>query len=269
MKTQNKILENKIINENSLSGLRSIPDNSIDCCITSPPYFQQCDYKKIDQIGLEKDVESYLQNLNMVFNDVYRVLKDGGCLWIIIGETYNNYSYVRSGSKDRKNNIFHSRRKLIKGFREKEPLLIPYRIIETLRKDGWVFRSQNVWDKGIAGQILTSDKPVQTHEYVLQFFKYSKSGRPYANCSPIKSSVFKHIPANIKNHPCPYPVELVIPLILASSNEGEIIIDPFIGAGTTALAAIKSGRKYIGFELNEEYIKIANKRLHDEIGMFL
>lgn len=97
------IEKNTIINGNSLEVLKSLPDNSIDCCVTSPPYYALRDYGVDGQIGLEETPEAYINRLSDVFMEVYRVLKPEGTLWLNIADSYYNYRprkrcYVQTNS---------------------------------------------------------------------------------------------------------------------------------------------------------------------------
>jgi len=248
---------NQILLGDAIEVLKSLPDNSIDCCVTSPPYFQMCDYEHDDQYGLEPTIAEYLSNISKVFSEVYRVLKDGSCCWIVIGDTMNNYSPVRAKGQRRKLNEYSHRRRLQAGYREKEALSIPHQLADQLRSDGWLHRQTLIWDKGNSGGMVNSDSAPLTHETILQMGKWNKRSRPYLRCQPLQSSVLKFGATSDPVHPCPFPVPLASYLIEASTINHEIVLDPFIGSGTTAIAAQRLGRHFIGIELNYRDIAIS------------
>lgn len=252
---------NQILLGDAIGVLKSLPDDSIDCCFTSPIYFQMCDYKCEGQYGLEPTIAEYLLNISKVFSEVYRVLKDGSCCWIVIGDTMNNYSPIRAKGQRRKLGEYSHRRPKQAGYREKEALSIPHQVVDQLRSDGWLHRQTFIWDKGTTGGIAKSDTAQLTHEYVLQMGKWSKRSRPYLRCHPLQSSVLKFSTTSDSVHPCPFPVPLAGYLIEASTNVGETVLDPFIGSGTTAIAALQLDCNFIGIELNPDYRDIAISRL--------
>ena len=253
----------------SQATLKRMADGTIPCCVTSPPYYQQVDYRHADQIGLESSIGEYLEKLMGVFGEVWRVMSEGACLWIVIGDTYNNFSYVRSGSKDRAANKSHSRRKLLDGYREKELLGVPFMLVDEMRAAGWIHRSTNIWDKMIVGQPMGSDKPTASHEYVFQFVKITTNGRPYAKCRPLGNSVWSIVPQSYAGHPCPYPIKLAQKLIEVSTEPGDVVLDPFAGTGTTGVAALELGRRAVLLELNPDYAKIIEQRTNITPGLAL
>ena len=252
---------NQVLLGDSIEVLKSLPDNSIDCCFTSPIYFQMCDYECEEQYGLEPTIAEYLLNVSKVFSEVYRVLKDGSCCWIVIGDTMNNYSPVRAKGQRRKLGEYSHRRPKQAGYKEKEALSIPYQVVDQLRSDGWLHRQTFVWDKGSSGGMANSDTAPLTHETVLQMGKWSNRSRPYLRCQPLRSTVIRFSATSDPVHPCPFPVPLASYFIQASTNDGETVLDPFIGSGSTAIAAQQLGRHFIGIELNPDYRAIALSRI--------
>lgn len=236
----------------SLQILREIPDNSIHTVITSPPYFFLCDYDFEGQIGLELSLWSYLEVMVKVFREVRRVLVNGGVCWVVIGDTQNNYSAVRKKG-DRRSNLIELRRPMQEGYREKEQLGIPYKLVDAMRADGWLFRREMIWDKVTSGLPANSDTAALTHESILQFGKWDGNDRPYLNCKPILSSVFTHKPESDPVHPCPMPRNLALFLMLNSSENGDTVLDPFAGSGTVLKVASEYGRRAIGIELNPKF----------------
>ena len=143
----NDIEKNTIINGNSLEVLKSLPDNSIDCCVTSPPYYALRDYGCDGQIGLEETPEKYIERLCEVFSEVRRVLTPEGTLWLNIGDSYNGNKVgnteVVKNKKVSESNDFH--KKLWGGAKPKDLIGIPWMLAFALRSQGWYLRQDIIW----------------------------------------------------------------------------------------------------------------------------
>ena len=233
---------------------------TFDHCLTSPPYWQMVDYGVEGQMGLEPTVEDYLSNMVETFGLVRQLLPQGGVCWIVIGDTFNNYSPVRIKG-ERAAGTFQRRRKLQPGFIEKEPLQVPWRLAEALRQDGWRCRGIFPWNKGSTNSVANSDTGSCSHEYVLQMFRWDNKKRPYLNCKPWHGSVLNFATAGKSPHRCPFPVALAH--FLLGQLKGETVIDPFIGSGTTAIAANALGMKWTGIDLDTSHAK---ERLREAIA---
>lgn len=297
------IEKNTIINGNSLEVLKSLPDNSIDCCVTSPPYYALRDYGCDGQIGLEETPEKYIERLCDVFSEVRRVLTSQGTLWLNIGDSYNGSKVgnteVVKNRKVSESNDFH--KKLWSGAKPKDLIGIPWMLAFTLRSQGWYLRQDIIWHKGNPLPESVTDRCTKSHEYI---FLMSKSHKYYFDYEAIQEKAkypndnrgsrgdsrrgtemnsVSGVTGEMRNKrdvwcvntkPCSeahfatYPFELIRPCILAGCPENGIVLDPFMGSGTTAIVARSLNRNYIGVELNPEYIKIAHKRLEKHLGMF-
>ena len=313
----NDIEKNTIINGNSLEVLKSLPDNSIDCCVTSPPYYNLRNYGCDGQIGLEETPDKYIERLCDVFSEVRRVLAPQGTLWLNIGDSYNGNKVgnteVVKNKKVSESNDFH--KKLWSGAKAKDLIGIPWMLAFALRSQGWYLRQDIIWHKANPMPESVTDRCTKSHEYI---FLLSKSQKYYFDYESImepcadqernnfqsgsrtnginkdrndndlgeRSKTWK--PKTIDNQkvrnkrdvwevntkPCKeahfatYPFELIKPCILAGCPENGIVLDPFMGSGTTAIVARSLNRNYLGVELNPEYIKIAHKRLDKHLGMF-
>lgn len=311
------MLETNIIhNTDCLTGLREMPDKVINCCVTSPPYYGLRDYGVDGQIGLEETPEMYVEKLVKVFDEVRRVLKDDGTLWLNLGDSYAGSGkgvcdrtdvqkevYVpKPGGKESQMN------KTPSGLKPKDLIGIPWMVAFALRASGWYLRSEIIWYKRNPMPESVTDRPTKAHE---QIFLLSKSQRYYYDADAIKEDAVTEPTVRDKNkegyvadyangdrfspgeriygaegkrnkrdvwdvttkpfseaHFATFPGDLISPCLLAGCPENGIVLDPFMGAGTTALVARKLGRQYVGFELNPEYIEIANKRIYNEIGLF-
>ena len=175
----NKNLE--IICGDSLLELRKMKDESVDCVITSPPYYGLRNYNSSGQIGLEKTPEEYISNLVSVFSETKRVLKKSGTLWIVIGDTYCGTG-AKGKHKDPKNREGRNSQAVapvnqkIEGMKSKDLIGIPWMLAFALRADGWYLRQDIVWNKGNAMPEPVRDRCTRSHEYV---FLLSKSKKYY------------------------------------------------------------------------------------------
>lgn len=260
-----------LYNGDALATLSAIALRTVDCIVTSPPYYGLCSYRDTPgQLGLEQTVDEYLAKMGAVFAACLKTAKPGACCWVIIGDTFSNYSPIRSGSMDRVAAI-RERRRPEPGFAEKELLCVPFLLAAAIRSVGWGLRSINIWDKGNTGQPVNTDRPNQTHEYVLQFAKPTTGrNRLKANCAPISKSIWGCHPATANGHPCPYPEGLLEFFLPHSCPPDGKILDPFAGSGTSLVWALGEGRRAIGIEIDPAYCAIAVERLNSvQLGLNL
>jgi site-specific DNA-methyltransferase (cytosine-N4-specific) len=247
----------------TLVGLKATPYLAAHVCITSPPYYGKFDYEIAGQLGLEESVADYLRPQVAVFREVRRIMVEGGTAFIVIGDTANNFSPVRSrGERKGCDGQWLMRRSLELGYREKETLNVPLRLAEALRQDGWVHRATLIWDKGTSGAVPNSDTAPECHEYILHMIKWTPKKRPYGNTSPLRSSVLHHHAASHPRHGAVFPVSLVEEL-LAVCPAAPVIVDPYIGSGTVAIAASRIvGAVLHGYDLDCSLVAaaIAEKR---------
>ncbi len=238
-------LENTIVLGSS-EAMTEIPDNSVHLMITSPPYNVTKEYDR------DLSLTEYLEMLRRVFSEVYRVLVYGGRACV---------------------NVANLGRK---------PYIPLSDFVSRMMLDiGFLMRGEIIWDKGAGagvsmawGSWKSASNPVlrDVHEYILVFSKGSftrKKSKGKADTITREQfmewtkSVWRFNPESARKvgHPAPFPVELPYRLIQLFSFTGDIVLDPFMGSGTTAIAALESGRKYVGYEIDEEYVKLAEKRL--------
>ncbi|HLF88614.1 MAG TPA: site-specific DNA-methyltransferase [Anaerolineales bacterium] len=282
MMTENWI--NQIIHEDAKIGLRNLPDDSVHCILTSPPYYNQRDYSTPVQIGNEKSPEDYVHALDEVFRECLRVLREDGTLWLNLGDKYE----------------------------DGELLAMPWQVAFALKREGWLLRSDIIWHKPNAMPSSVKTRPTTDHEYIFLFSKGQnyfydidairephvtfsensrmKGGRNHfgkVNGTPEQGKNQGN--SNLHNgrwdqafHPkgrnrrtvweiplskfreahfAVFPEKLVELCILAGCPEGGIVLDPFIGSGTTAVVAQRLGRKFVGMDSNPEYCEMARKRV--------
>ena len=162
-----------IISGDALKVLKTIESNSVDCIITSPPYYQLRDYGVKGQIGLESTVSRYITKLRKVFQECYRVLKNDGTLWIVIGDTYNG---DKKGITDRKGQYIgkSSINKTSGRWRRKTLLMVPSRLAIAMIDDGWILRNEIIWHKPNVMPQSMKDRFTIDFEKVLFFTKSEK-----------------------------------------------------------------------------------------------
>ena len=316
---------NQIFNSCCLSGLKSLPDGCIDCCVTSPPYYGLRDYGCDGQIGLEEKPQEYIQKLINVFRELRRTLRDDGTLWLNIGDSYagsgrGKGDINKKGIQPKSSYVGDFIKPYrIDGYKNKDLMGIPWMLAFALRDDGWFLRQDIIWHKPNPMPESVTDRCTKSHEYI---FLFSKSAKYYFDIEAIheraaydgrnntlrkgskkyaqegvtglavqtiairpherwrcdengdyvrnKRSVWT-IPTEPEReaHFACFPQKLIVDCIKAGCPEGGIVLDPFMGSGTTAVVARKFNRNYVGFELNAEYVKIAERKLKRELGLFI
>lgn len=359
---------NKLIIGDALDALRTLADRSVDCCITSPPYFRMRDYGIRGQLGSEERVEDYVDRLCAITAQVWRVLADDGTFWLNIADTYadsgkgagtmkfsakqasnkGSTDYARelaflnrrgkawsgasrarrgklspkqasnrgsfSGASEGAEPGEHERLCPRLDVRSRSLLLVPARLSIALAAQGWVVRSDNIWAKLNSMPESTRNRPTRSHEH---FFQLTKSSSDYhydydAVLEPCKDISIRRLKYafnanayldyfhggkhNLNEYnrseearrraekgrnrrdvwPAPsagyrgahfatFPVGLIRPLVAASTRPGGRLLDPFMGSGTVAEAAVMAHRKWTGIELNPNYkeLILERSRWHD------
>lgn len=326
-----------------LNILPTLANASVQTCITSPPYYGLRDYGMAGQIGLEETPAAYVARLVAVFEEVRRVLRDDGTLWLNLGDSYAGNSAYNTSQMQRKSIADHPKRsrrvpasdELLK---PKDLIGIPWRVAFALQEAGWYLRQDIIWSKPNPMPESVGDRCTKAHEYL---FLLSKSPRYYFDQGAIReraaqSSVARwsqdianqlgsaRVPGKtngtmkavggrsrrdsfartgaVSDHVLPgqqdaqhrevraadtfdtetrnkrsvwtvatkpfreahfatFPEQLIEPCVLAGAPAGGVVLDPFMGAGTTAVVAERLGRRWLGVELNPDYADIAQERL--------
>ena len=265
--------------------LRQLPDESVQCVVTSPPYWGLRDYGVSGQMGLEPSPKEYVAQMVEVFREVRRVLKPDGTVWLNLGDSYaraggwsNNNGLdgvaTRQESERPMSNIAadgSASQKLALGLKQKDLVGIPWRVAFALQEDGWYLRQDIIWHKPNPMPESVRDRCTKAHEYI---FLLSKGPRYYFDSEAIKEpatnagnrrSVWTVNTKPYKGaHFATFPPDLIVPCIKAGSRECDLILDPFAGAGTTGLVATRLKRRFIGLELNEDYATMARHRIYDD-----
>ncbi len=256
--------------------LADVDDGTFQTCITSPPYWGLRDYGIAHQIGAEAVLDDYIAALVEVFQEVRRTLDDRGTFWLNIGDSYTSGGRTwRDADKKLAARGMSYRAPTPEGLKPKDLIGVPWRVAFALQADGWYLRSDIVWNKPNAIPESVKDRPSRSHEFVFLFSKslrydydYHAVREPSLNGNGLRGrrSVW-----DINTEPCPaahfatFPRDLVRPAVLAGSQPGDVVLDPFFGSGTVGEVASAEGRDFMGIELNDEYAAIAQARL-DELA---
>ena len=250
--------------------LRELPDESVHCVLTSPPYWRQRNYDHLRQIGMEETPEEYVSALVSVFSTLRRVLVANATVWINLGEKWAAGGNGGGGScmaKRRDVAWAHARvnrgwRKPPPGYKNKDMVGAPWMVALALRANGWWLRQVVIWNKSVAIEPPRADRPSLSHEYIFQFSngenpRTINPGEPW-----FLTSVWTIRPQpRAVDHPALMPVELARRCIVSSTLSGDTVLDSFAGAGTTGLVADRLGRDAILIELNPEYAEMARRRI--------
>lgn len=171
----------EILGGDALETLKTLPDESVHTCVTSPPYYGLRDYGVAGQIGLEESVEEYIGALVSVFREVRRVLRPDGTLWLNIGDSYATRSGAQA-PKNTRNSNGHTEKRVPVGYKYKDLMGIPWELAFALRADGWYLRDDIIWHKTNAMPEAVTDRPTRAHEYI---FLFSKGPRYYYDAKAI------------------------------------------------------------------------------------
>lgn len=266
---QETIKDNLLVLGDALSIMSTIPSNCVQTVVTSPPYWSLRDYGIEGQIGLNETVYAYIDALADLFDQVYRVLREDGTLWLNIGDSYTSGNRTWR-APDQKNvaRAMSLRPQTPTGLKSKDLIGVPWRLALALQQRGWYLRSEVIWHKPNAQPESVRDRPTRDHE---QVFLLSKSERYKYNVHAVKGPNGRrlrevwdiHTRPNraASGHFATFPAELVDRCLRITSEQHDLVLDPFLGSGTTALAAGQLGRRFIGIELNPAYMELARNRL--------
>ncbi|MHB1700048.1 MAG: DNA-methyltransferase [Acidobacteriaceae bacterium] len=251
----------------ALQTLQRLPSSSVQCAVTSPPYWGLRDYDVPNQIGLEPTLPQFINRLVGVFAEVRRVLRDDGVLWLNIGDGYTSGNRGwRAPDKKNPARAMAIRPDTPEGLKPKDLMGIPWRLALALQDDGWYLRADVVWNKPNAMPESVKDRPTRAHEYLFMLAKseryfYDPKAVVEANGRNCRSVWNVHTQGFSGAHFATFPPKLVEPCIKASSRPGDVVLDPFFGSGTVGLVAQELNRRYVGIELHPDYVRIASERL--------
>jgi DNA modification methylase len=290
----------ELILGDALEVLRELPDESVDCVVTSPPYFGLRSYEADGQYGLEATVAEYISTLRAVFTEAKRVLAKDGTCFINIDDSYsaggqggNRGGNLTGGEHD---HVAGPTR--VPGYAPKNLLLVPERLLIALQDDGWTVRNKAIWHVTNSMPESVTDRFAHRYEHV---FMLSRSPRYWFDLDAVRephraperragASAFRARNASLQRtktgaytgpddrgrnpgdiwafgtrayreaHFATFPLELPAMCIKAGCKPGGTVLDPFSGSGTTGEAARMLGRKYVGVDLSAAYHDLAVKR---------
>jgi DNA modification methylase len=249
--------------------IKSFADSSVNCVVTSPAYYWQRDYGAEGQYGMEPTPDEFVENLRRLFNDIQRVLAPDGTVFLNLGDTY----YSAKG-KPHGTDAKHRSRRMAGlravdgpglGLPRKSLIGIPWRVALALQADGWTLRSDIVWARqGSLPEPTAKDRPWRSYEHV---FLFSRSPRYYFDRERLGGEEdiwFIEPDRNAESrgtHYAPFPRALARRCIECGCPEGGVVLDPFVGGGTTMCEALSEGRSAVGIDLNHDFLKLVRERL--------
>jgi site-specific DNA-methyltransferase (cytosine-N4-specific) len=250
--------------------LQGLPDNIVQTCVTSPPYWSLRDYGIEGQIGLEPSLTDYISSLVRVFDEVRRVLKNDGTLWLNIGDSYTSGGRTWR-APDRKNPIraMDTRPPTPDGLKPKDLIGVPWRLAFALQEAGWYLRSEIIWNKPNCQPESVKDRPTKCHEYVFLFSKeedyfYDNAAERGPNERNLRTVWDIPTEAYPGAHFATFPPALVARCLRLTSQVNDLVLDPFIGSGTTGKVGLELQRRFLGIELNPNYLDLAISRVSNE-----
>ena len=251
--------------------LKSIDRESVNCIITSPPYYSLRDYGVEGQIGLENTVTEYVSSLCRVMDEAFLVLRKDGLLFLNLGDTY----YSGKGASHGVDSKSHKRRFGLRpvdksgglgvNMERKSIIGIPWRVAIEMTSRGWILRSPIIWHRDKALPEFVKDRPARSYEYIFMFAKdrkYFFDKKPLID-KKIDEDVWTIVPrpSGAKIETAPYPDELVERCIDIGCPANGTVLDPFVGSGTTIDVALKKGRSAIGIDINRGFCDYILTRL--------
>ena len=251
---------NNIILGDTINLLDDIPDEFVNLILTSPPYFGARVYGN-ETLGREEDPRNYVRNLLKFTTQFKRVLNKEGSFYLNIGDIYfGSKGFSRNkGRYARKTDKHYKEHKIIKPngtyLQNKQLLMLPERLAIGMQDQGWILRNKIIWEKPNPVPSYSPDRRYPVYEH---FFHFVKSRKYYFDLMKAKElnhhrDVIKNGIEPFKKHQATFPLSLIKPFILTTTKEKDIVLDPFMGSGTTAVACVELNRSYIGFEINKEF----------------
>jgi DNA modification methylase len=259
---------------NALEIIKHLSDNSIHCVVTSPPYYWLRDYGVDGQIGMEETVDGYVQNISNIMDEIKRVLRKDGIVFLNIGDTYYSGKGESQGKDKKSNKRRFGLRAVDKsgglgiGIQRKSIIGIPWRVAIEMSLRGWVLRSPIIWHRESCLPEHVKDRPSRSYEYV---FMFVKDRHYFFNKQPLVEQKIEEDMWTIAARPkvtngidtAPYPDELVKRCLQVGCPVGGVVLDPFLGSGTTMRVALTMGNPAIGVDLNPKFCHYAVKKLRE------
>jgi site-specific DNA-methyltransferase (adenine-specific) len=262
----------KIYNESCMETMSRMEDESVNCIVTSPPYFAKRIYGNGEsEIGLETKPTDYIDSLVSVFSEAHRVLKKDGNLFVNIGDTYNGYKHGNDNKKWAKANTKDFVKHKWEGAKNRDLIGIPWMLAFALRdRVGYYLRNDIIWNKPNAVPEPVTNRFVKSHEHVFFFTKTTDNYFDYDSVGEVASGGGKRRKRDVWSinvehsdieHNAMFPESLVLPCIMSGCPNDGVVYDPFTGSGTTGVVALKTGRRFVGSEINHDFFEMANRRI--------
>lgn len=256
----------RLLQGNAKSTLQLFQKDSVDCVVTSPPYFWLRDYKVEGQIGLEDSVVGYVAAIAEVMSEVYRVLKPDGVLFLNLGDTYYSGKGESQGIDRKSSKRRFGLRAVDKsgglgiGLQRKSVIGMPWRVANQMCNQNWILRSPIIWHRKGCLPESVKDRPSRGYEFLFMFVKsrryyFNRAGLPKSGGAEDVWSIAARVRSNGQLETAPFPDELVEQALMVGCKPGGVVLDPFAGSGTTLRTAIKHGNSAIGIELNPTFCK--------------
>jgi site-specific DNA-methyltransferase (adenine-specific) len=250
-----------LIQGDSEKSLHQLPMDTFNVAITSPPYYWMRDYGYEGQLGHEESVETYIEKLMAVFDEVKRTLHPEGVFFLNIGDTYYSGNGQPHGSDPKCSSRDFFRTKIrpvdVSGWDipKKSMIGIPWKVAFAMQERGWTLRSSIIWNRCNAFVEPTArDRPHRQYEFV---FMFSKSRFYSFDRSMLVEEDVWNIPierSRRTKHNAAFPSELVRRCIEVGSPVGGHVLDPFVGSGTTIFTALAHDRNVVGIDMSADYI---------------
>jgi len=248
--------------------IEKLQPNSVNCIVTSPPYFWLRDYQVEGQLGQEETVQAYVDNLAMIFRAAYETLAPDGLFFLNIGDTFYSGKGKSHGVDGKSKKRRFGLRAVDKsggldlGLQRKSLIGIPWRVAMRLASDGWVLRSSIIWHREHCLPEHVRDRPSRSYEYVFMFAKdryyyFDKEQLVAKNIEEDMWTIAAKPKARNGIDTAPFPDELVNRCLSIGCKPLGTVLDPFLGSGTTLRVAAEMGLGGIGIDLNPDFCAYA------------
>ena len=253
--------------------LALLPDASVQTVLTSPPYWSLRDYEIEDQIGRNDSLNSYIESIVSTFEEIERVLRDDGTVWLNVGDSYTSGNR-RYRAPDRKNRAraMRVRPPTPEGLKPKDLIGVPWRLAFALQDAGWWVRGEIIWYKPNAHPESVQDRPTKAHETVFLLSKeqdyyydieavQGPGGRRLRTVWELPTEPVKRSNGWSDDHPAMMPLSLARRCITITSRPDGVVLDPYAGSGTTLLAAQEQGCRWVGVEIKPSFVDLIENRM--------
>ncbi len=264
----------RVLNGDVRTSLQAVRSGSVNCVVTSPPYYWQRDYEVDGQIGHESTIDGYVDAMVETFSELRRTLTNDGVLFLNLGDTYYSAKGKPHGRDKKHRGRMFSRRILRAvdgpglGLPRKSLIGIPWRVALAMQADGWTLRSAVIWQRPAPiPESTVKDRPWRSYEHV---FIFSNTARYWFNRDGLEGDeeVWRIVarPDNPGSHFAPFPRALADRCVSCGCPPGGTVLDPFVGSGTTMVSALHHGCDAVGIDLKPEYCDFVARRIAREFS---